>query len=64
MLNFWCGESPYAEGRPVSYRTCKCSAGHADWGMLTGRHPAPRNATKLFGSGVVVSASPAMFKRQ
>nr|DAL61798.1 MAG TPA_asm: hypothetical protein [Caudoviricetes sp.] len=21
--------------------TCKCSAGHAGWGMLTGRHPAP-----------------------
>ncbi|SBN37071.1 hypothetical protein KPMX200_71317 [Klebsiella pneumoniae] len=42
---------------------CKCSAGHVDWDMLTGRHPAPYNATKLFGSGVAVSASPAMFKR-
>nr|DAE52552.1 MAG TPA: hypothetical protein [Caudoviricetes sp.]DAE73637.1 MAG TPA: hypothetical protein [Bacteriophage sp.]DAL79920.1 MAG TPA: hypothetical protein [Caudoviricetes sp.]DAM68779.1 MAG TPA: hypothetical protein [Caudoviricetes sp.]DAM91151.1 MAG TPA: hypothetical protein [Caudoviricetes sp.] len=20
---------------------CKCSAGHVDWDMLTGRHPAP-----------------------
>ena len=27
--------------------TCKCSAGHADWGMLTGRHPAPHQCLNI-----------------
>nr|DAI89851.1 MAG TPA: hypothetical protein [Caudoviricetes sp.] len=68
LLIYLCGESPYAVGHCnlVMSKHCwltKCGS----WLVtlrLTGRHPAPCNATKLFGSGVAVSASPAMFKRQ
>ncbi len=41
MLNFWCGESPYAEGHCQSdmfFAHCESSV---DWRRLTGRHPAP-----------------------
>nr|DAK86559.1 MAG TPA: hypothetical protein [Caudoviricetes sp.] len=32
---------PVRRGDQSVTETCKCSAGHADWGMLIGRHPAP-----------------------
>ena len=38
---------PMRRGDQSVTETCKCSAGHADWGMLTGRHPAPRSTTQV-----------------
>ena len=58
------GESPCAEERPVTYSACKCSAGHADWGMLTGRHPAPQPMKKRNSSGRLASAGLFFFKKK